>query len=100
MPKIELNRLKEIIQEEVTLLREGESEDSAAKIMSTSTKLLKAIETFKKSASEVAKSELGTNLETVERVLKRIASSPMQYIDQTKPPTKKVSLRPQKQKML
>jgi DUF438 domain-containing protein len=100
MAKIGLARLKNIIREEIENLHEGEDHDSASKIMSSATKLLSAIESFKESASEKAKAEMGTNLEGVEQLLNRIAASPMQYVDATKPPVKKVSLKPQKTNMV
>lgn len=96
MAKIGISRLKKIIHEEISLLREGEDHDSASKIMSSATKLLSAIETFKETASEKAKAEMGTNLEGVEQLLNRIVASPMQYVDATKPPAKKVTLKAQK----
>lgn len=96
MPKIGLDKLKKIIQEEMHNLQEGADHDTASKIMSGATKLLKAIESFKSTASEKVKAEMGSNLEEVEKLLNRIAASPMQYVDATKPTSKKVSLKPQK----
>lgn len=96
MAKIGLARLKKIIREELETLHEGDDHDSAAKIMSAATKLLGAIEAFKESSSEKVKAEIGTNMDSVEQLLNRIVASPMQYVDATKPPTKKVSLKPQK----
>jgi uncharacterized damage-inducible protein DinB len=95
MAKIELNRLQKIIREELANLHEGADHDSAAKIMSAATKLIKAIDSFKEASSEKAKSELGSSLDSVEQTLSRIVSSPMQYVDATKPPEKKVTLKPQ-----
>lgn len=96
MAKIGISRLKKIIREEMSLLREGEDHDSASKIMSSATKLLSAIETFKDTASEKAKAEMGSNLDGVEQLLNRIVASPMQYVDATKPPAKKITLKAQK----
>jgi len=96
MPKIALDTLKKIIREEMENLREGEDHDTAAKIMTSTSKLLSAIEAFKESSSEKVKSELGEPLEKVEQVLNRIMASPMQYIDVTKPVVKKVTLKSQK----
>lgn len=96
MAKIGISRLKKIIREELSMIHEGEDHDSASKIMSSATKLLSAIETFKETASEKAKAEMGTNLDGVEQLLNRIVASPMQYVDATKPPTKKITLKPQK----
>ena len=96
MSKIGLDKLKKIIQEEMISLHEGMDHDTAAKIMGGASKLLKAIESFKNTASEKVKAEMGSNLEEVEKLLNRIATSPMQYVDVTKPAARKVSLKSQK----
>jgi hypothetical protein len=96
MPKIQLDRLKQIIREEMSNLHEGEDHDSAAKLMSSASKLLNSLETFKDTSSEKVKAEIGSHLEEVETILKRIVSSPMQYVDSVKPVAKKVSFKPQK----
>ena len=97
MPKIELDRLKKIIREELaTKLNEGEDHNVASKQMSSATKLLGAVETFKNDASAKAKAEVGKLLEDLEKLLNRIIGSPMQYVDTTKPPQlqgKKVTLK-------
>lgn len=95
MPKIGLDKVRKIIQEELVNLHEGESHESAAKIMNSAAKLLSAIEVFKENVSEKARAEVA-DLEKVEQVLQRIIASPMQYVDATKPPTKKISFKPQK----
>jgi molybdenum-dependent DNA-binding transcriptional regulator ModE len=97
MAKIEINRLQKIIREELENLREGADHDSAAKLMSAATKLINAIDSFKEAASEKAKAELDAHLASVEQTLSRIVSSPMQYVDVTKPPVKRVTLKPQKE---
>jgi hypothetical protein len=96
MSKIGLEKLKKIIQEEMINLHEGIDHDVAAKILGGASKLLNAIEAFKNTASEKVKAEMGSNLEEVEKILNRIADSPMQYVDATKPTARKVSLKPQK----
>lgn len=97
MPKIALNTLKKIIREEMSTLREGQDHDTAAKIMSSASKLLSAIEDFKESASEKVKSEIMTHVEEVEKNLNRIMASPMQYVDTMKPPAQKVTLKSKKE---
>lgn len=123
MPKLTISRLRKIIAEEVSLLREGEKEDQAAAMATSASKLLKAIEAFKSAASAKAKSSadssgasLEKHLKEAEKMLKRIVSSPMQHVDGPKlqpvspvasveppqPPTtdtaKKVSLKPDVEK--
>lgn len=92
MPKLTISRLRKIIAEEVTLLREGDKEDQAASMAQNASKLLKAIESFRSAASAKAKStsdSTGTTLEEhlqeTERVLKRIVGSPLNYVDGPKP---------------
>lgn len=96
MAKIGIARLKEIIQEEIEnmSLQEGADHDTATKIMSSASKLLKAIEAFKDTGSEKLKSEVGESVDNLEKILNRVVASPMQYIDTVKPTkVKKVSLR-------
>jgi len=100
MAKIGISSLKKIIREELQSIYEGVDEDAAAKTMSSATKLLKAIETFKESSSEKVKSEIGSNLDGVEQLLKRIVASPMQYVDVVAPGPKKVTLKPEKKEVV
>ena len=95
MAKITIQTLKKIISEEIkNIITEGDSEDKAAVLMSNASKLLKAIETFKVVATEKCKVDMGTCVDDMEKVLKRIINSPMQYVDVPKSVVKKVSLKP------
>jgi hypothetical protein len=100
MPSIDMKRLKQMIQEELSLLGEGEDHDAAAKMAGAASKLLNAVEAFKEVASEKAKTELEEHVLAFEKVLSRIVASPMQYVDASKPVEKRVTLKPQKPKML
>jgi hypothetical protein len=100
MAKIGISRLKTIIREELQNIYEGADEDAASKIMSGASKLLNAIESFKETASEKVKAEVGSNLDGVEQLLKRIVASPLQYVDVTAPGPKVVSLKPQKKEVV
>lgn len=100
MAKIGISRLKTIIREELQNIYEGADEDTAAKIMSGASKLLNAIESFKETASEKVKAEVGSNLDGVEQLLKRIVASPMQYVDVAAPGPKKVTLKPEKKEVV
>jgi len=102
MAKIDLNRLKSIIREEMSNLREGDDHDAASKVMSSAAKLLGAIETFEEAATEKVKVELGEHLEAVEKLLNRVINSPMQYIVPVAPKgvVKKVSLKPAQEKVM
>jgi Sec-independent protein translocase protein TatA len=82
MHTIKMNRLKQIIREELEIIREGAEEEAAVKNSSACSKLLKAIEAFKSEASEKTKSaaqELG--LDKVEEKIKFIVGSPLGFID-------------------
>jgi|688.fasta_scaffold2536243_1 hypothetical protein len=94
MAKIGITTLRRIILEEIQSLREGDEEDSAASLGMAASKLLKALEAFKESATEKSKADLGTHMEEMEKSLKRIVSSPMQYVDAPKKLVKKVNLKP------
>lgn len=93
MSKITVIALRKIIFEEIKNLKEGINEDSAASLAFDASKLLKALESFKESATVKSKADLGNHLDEVEKILKRIITSPMQYIDVTKSVVKKVSLK-------
>ena len=83
MPQIPFARLQKIIKEELKryYLAEGEQDTIAVQHALSATKCLAAIEKYKETATEAAKTALGTNLEEVEKILKRIAASPMNYAD-------------------
>jgi len=101
MPKIDLKTVQKIIREELVNLHEGDDHKTGAKVMSSAANLISAIESFKNSASEKAKAELGDQLSSVEDVLKRIISSPMNYVDTVQGPQfKKVTLKPVKDKVM
>lgn len=100
MTKIGLRQLKEMIKEELEILREGDDHDAAVRIMTSASKLLKAIDNFKENSSEKSRSEMGQHLEEIEKTLKRIVASPLHYVDATKPAPKKVTLKPQKEKLV
>jgi hypothetical protein len=102
MSKIHLNELVRIIREELKAnLKEGADHDAASKQMTSATKLLGALESFKETASEKIKSELGQCIEDMEKLLNRVIASPMQYVDTVKQKEpqalgKKVTLKPSK----
>jgi len=93
MPNLTISQLRQIISEEVRILREGDKEDQAAAMATTASKLLKAIESFRSAASAKAKSSMDSagislekHLQETEKMLKRIVSSPMQHVDGPKAP--------------
>lgn len=108
MHKLTISQLRKIISEEVKILSEGEKEDQAAAMAQNASKLLKAIEAFNSVASAKAKSTsspsgeaLDKHLVDVEKLLKRIVGSPLEYVDgpknidqQPEAGKKTVSLKP------
>lgn len=93
MSKITVQALRKLIAEEIRIIKEGANEDQAAKMAQSASKLLKAIEDYKTVATEKAKSEMGNHLDESEKLLKRIISAPLQYIDAPKKVVKKVTFK-------
>ena len=103
MAKITITALRRIIAEEIQAIQEGSGEDNAADIVSSASKLLKSLEAFKDSTKDKSKvkSELDPHIIEIEKFLKRLISSPMQYVDTPKPVVKKVvSLKPTQEKVI
>lgn len=97
MPKIDIKRLQQIIQEEVSVLREGDDHKTGAKVMTATANLLTAVEAFKNNASEKAKSSTMKCIQDLENLLNMIVANPMNYVDTIKEPQfKKVTLKPAK----
>ena len=94
--KLDATTLRKIIFEELQKLQEGTSEDAAADLVLSASKLLKALETFKDSMKDKAKvrADLDAHVQEMEKFLKRVITSPLQYVDAPKPVVKKVSLKP------
>jgi hypothetical protein len=93
MSKITVQALRQIILEEIRSIKEGANEDQAASMAQSASKLLKAIEAYKQVATAKAKSEMGNHLDETEKLLKRIISSPLQYVDAPKKVVKKVTFK-------
>lgn len=85
MPKIDINTVKRIIREEISLISENEDYDAAAKLMTSAAKLLGAISDFKEVVGAKAKAELEESMDSFESLLKRVAESPLKYVDTAKP---------------
>jgi len=103
MRKITPKRLREIITEEISLLKEGGEEVKAVEdLFRVIRPLLQAIESFNEKAPEKAKasgcgsnSTLQTCLQEIETTLNRISDSPKVHIDSAKLKVKKVVLKPE-----
>lgn len=96
MPKLTISELRKIILEETRALREGDAEDQAAEMVSSASKLLKAIEAFNDSISdkEKVKADVDPHVEELKKHLKRMIQSPMVYASSPKRVIKKVSMKP------
>lgn len=84
MPRIHIDRLKMIVRQEVfrnRMLHEGEDRKVALDHAALAAKCLDAIEKYKDGASAKAMGEMEEAFKTVEQVLNRVVSSPMQYAD-------------------
>lgn len=83
MAKIQINELQKLIREELIrhFIFEGEQEDAAAEHTKDAAALLKSLEKYQTSVSSKAKAEFGDNLDQMEKILKRIVGSPLQYVD-------------------
>lgn len=101
MPKININRLKTIIREELEMLHENPDLQSAAALGRAAASLHKAVTSFKEAASEKAKAEM-SYLDELEQTLTRIVSSPVNYVDSTSAPAavKKVTMKVAQEKVI
>jgi len=95
MKKITLPQLKKIIAEELKLsLTEAVDHKSVANVATAASKLLTAVEAFKKTASASMINAMTPHLGEVEEVLSSMIEAPGSYVEQPKPAVKKVSLKP------
>lgn len=101
MQKISVNQLKQIIKEEIQKINETNVSDEikqSASVQSSAADFIKAIEKFKSSASESAKSHVGMKaLDELVEKLKFVATHSMKYIDSPatpNPAVKKVKFKP------
>lgn len=99
MTKIGLKEIKNMINEELEKLKEGDDHKTGAKVMKAAADLLTAIDNFKKNSSAKAKADLEPHLDAATKLLKRVADSPMQYVDATQQP-KRVTLKPKKENLV
>ena len=94
-PKISLERLREIIKEEVAI-NEQVDHGGIRDIVISASKLLAAVEGFKEKASPSAINAVTPHLGALEKVLEDMVSSPGSYVVKPKAEPKKVSLKPVK----
>lgn len=99
-PSINIDRLREIIKEEIAekkkrekALSEGLDHKAISNVVSVASKLLAAVETFKEKAGPSATSAVTPHLGSLEKVLEDMMNTPASYVAKPKPELKRVSLR-------
>jgi len=91
-PKVTLERLKEIIAEEVRTVNEQVDHKTINSIVGVASKLLAAVESFKEKAPPAAINACTPHLGELEKVLENMLSTPASYVPRVKKEPKVVSL--------
>lgn len=95
--KITMPQLKKIIGEELRLsLKEAVDHASIREVVNDASKLLAAVEAFKKSANGSMMNALTPQISDIEKVLEDMVSTPGSYVEKQKTKPQKVSLKPAK----
>lgn len=84
MPSISINRLKQIIREELNRVGIDEGAEHNAAALDHAKKandLLAAIEKYKEVATSTAMGDIQSELEKIGQTLERVATQPLQYAD-------------------
>lgn len=92
-PQISLDRLREIVKEELSTVNEQVDHAAIKDIVTHASKLLAAVETFKKNAGPSAINGVTPHIDALEKILEDMVSSPSSYVSKPKAELKKVSLR-------
>jgi len=95
MSKISEQRLRQIIAEELRALSEDVDHVAIKDVVGKAADLITAIKEFKEEASPAMMNALTPHLESVERALADMVSTPGSYVTAPKKEPKKVSLRAQ-----
>jgi hypothetical protein len=94
MPKINIDRVREIVAEEVTaMLQEQVDHAGIRDVVNGASKLLAAVESFKGSATGAMVSALTPHLDEIDKILENMVSNPGSYVEKKKVEPQKVSLR-------
>lgn len=99
-PKITIDRLREIISEEISTgvkVTEAVDHKGINSIVSVASKLLAAVEGFKEKAPPAAINAVTPHLGELEKTLENMINTPGSYVPQPKREPKKVSLKAVKQ---
>ena len=95
-PTVSLDRLKQIIAEEIDKVNEQVDHKTINSIVGVASKLLAAVEAFKEKAPPAAINATTPHLGELERVLENMLSTPASYVPRVKKEPKKVSLSAKK----
>lgn len=94
--KISLDRVREIIKEEIDDMNEAVDHNGIRDIVTVASKLLAAVEGFKEKASSHAINAVTPALSQLEQTLEDMVSTPGSYVVKPRPEPKRVSLKPVK----
>jgi hypothetical protein len=91
-------RLRQIVREEISEVGISEAVDhgSIRDIVTVASKLLAAVEGFKKKAPHAAVNAVTPHIDQLERALEDMVNSPGSYVPVVKKQPQKVSLKPSK----
>lgn len=95
-PKITLERVRQIISEEVSAatIKEAVDHKGITDVVNVASKLLAAIEDFKEKAPHAAINAVTPHISELEKVLENMVSSPGSYVPVQKKKAQHVSLKP------
>jgi len=93
--KISASRLREIIIEEIAM-HEQVDHAGIRDVVNAASKLLAAVENFKKVAAPTMMSAVTPQIAQIEKVLEDMVSTPGSYVNKPKLEPQKVSLKPAK----
>lgn len=102
MPKIQLEKLKQIVREEVEAFKQPQQVDKKEKQLSVAKNaaqeadvvskmskgagsMLNAIANFEKIESEALKSSIGDKIEDIKKILIQVVQNPYNYVDKVNP---------------
>lgn len=92
--QISVDRLREIVAEEVGRLHEDVDHEGAAAVASSASKLLKALGEFQEKATETANAAVQRAMPGLRDVLENMVNAPGSYVDAPKKVPQKVSFKP------
>lgn len=97
-PRITIDRLREIISEEIgASVNEAVDHKGINSIVSVASKLLAAVEGFKEKAPPAAINAVTPHLSELEKTLENMINTPGSYVPQPKRAAQKVTLKAVKQ---